>query len=66
MLVFLFVDAGIIATVVMPLGAAIGTAAFLGALTVAAILVRTRQSEAAVGLSLPSQGRRVGGGRRRR
>jgi hypothetical protein len=65
MLIFLFVDAGIIASVVMPLGAAIGTAASLGVFTVAAILVRTRQSEA-TGLSAPSQGQGRSGGKRRR
>jgi hypothetical protein len=46
MLIFLFVDIGVIASVVMPLGAAIATAAFLAAVTIALILLRTRRSEA--------------------
>jgi hypothetical protein len=46
MLIFLFVDIGIIASVVMPLGAAIGTAAFLAAASITLILLRTRRSEA--------------------
>jgi hypothetical protein len=46
MLIFLFVDIGIIASVVMPLGAAVGTAAFLAVASVTLILLRTRRSEA--------------------
>jgi hypothetical protein len=45
MLIFLFVDAGIIASVFMPFGVAIGTAVFLGVLAIAVILVRTELSE---------------------
>jgi hypothetical protein len=45
MLVFLFVDIGIIASVVMPLGAAAGTSVFLAALATVLILLRTRRSE---------------------
>jgi hypothetical protein len=45
MLIFLFVDVGIIASVVMPLGAAAGTAAFLAAVSTVVILVKTRRSE---------------------
>lgn len=52
MLIFLFVDIGIVASVLMPLGAAVGTAAFLAALSTAAILVRARRSEAATVPSL--------------
>lgn len=50
MLIFLFVDIGIVASVLMPLGAAVGTAAFLAALSTSAIPVRARRSEAATGL----------------
>jgi hypothetical protein len=46
MLVFLFVDVGIIASVVMPLGAAAGTAAALALISTAVILIRTRRSVA--------------------
>jgi hypothetical protein len=46
MLIFLFVDIGIIASVVMPLGAATGTAALIAAASTALILVRTRRSVA--------------------
>jgi hypothetical protein len=46
MLIFLFVDIGIIASVVLPLGAAVGAAALLAALSIAVIVVRTRRSEA--------------------
>jgi hypothetical protein len=49
MLIFLFVDAGIIASVVMPTGAAAGTAAFLAVASTVVIMVRTRRSEAVNG-----------------
>jgi hypothetical protein len=55
MLIFLFVDVGIIASVIMPLGAAAGTAVFLAAVTSAVILVRTRRSEAQEFSDGPSQ-----------
>jgi hypothetical protein len=45
MLIFLFVDVGIIASVVMPLAAAAGTAAFLAAVSTVVIILRTRRSE---------------------
>jgi hypothetical protein len=45
MLIFTFVDVGIIASVVMPLGAAAGTAAFLAAVSTVVILAKTRRSE---------------------
>jgi hypothetical protein len=48
MLIFLFVDVGIIASVVMPVGAAAGTAAFLAAVSTVVILVTTRRSVAGV------------------
>jgi hypothetical protein len=46
MLIFLFVDIGIVASVVLPLGAAVGAAAALAAVSVVVIVVRTRRSEA--------------------
>jgi hypothetical protein len=55
MLIFLFVDIGIIASVVMPLGAAVGTGAFLAGLATVLILVRTRRSEARAGIASPSR-----------
>jgi hypothetical protein len=45
MLIFLFVDVGIIASVVMPVGAAAGAAAFLAAVSTVVIMVRTKRSE---------------------
>jgi hypothetical protein len=58
MLIFLFVDIGIIASVVMPLGAAVGTGAFLAVLTSVSILVRTRRSEAQAGIAAPDRAER--------
>jgi hypothetical protein len=52
MLIFLFVDIGVIASVVMPLGAAVGTAAFLAAASIALILLRTKRSQANAGRHL--------------
>jgi hypothetical protein len=44
MAVFLFVDIGIIAAVMLPLGAAVGAAAFLAVLSAAPTWVRTRRT----------------------
>jgi hypothetical protein len=44
MLIFLFVDIGIIASVTMPLGAAVGGAAFLALLSVMPTVMRTRRT----------------------
>jgi hypothetical protein len=45
MLIFLFVDIGIIASVLLPLAAAVGAAAFLAIISLTQMLIRTRRLE---------------------